>query len=142
MAPYRNDLEKIKEMIHDVEVSETEAAAPEVDAMEAAALSTEDFKEYLKARCGSDEESDDSGTGEYWQQRNDEVRRSWLQRNDATTDDWLGGIEGRAAAESWSAELAERTMWKTQDKRYETEIQGPRMHFQNRLVDKSVDFVL
>jgi hypothetical protein len=46
MVPYRDDLEKIKEMIH--EVNETEAAAPEVDEMEAAALSTEDFKEYLK----------------------------------------------------------------------------------------------
>ena len=37
MVSYRDDLEKIKEMIH--EVNETAAAAPEVDEMEAAALS-------------------------------------------------------------------------------------------------------
>ena len=58
-------------------MNETEAAAPEVDETEAAApptkgwldhfsrnvLETEDFKEYLEACCGSDEESDDSGDG-------------------------------------------------------------------------------
>ena len=40
MDPFRPNLEKIKEMMH--EVNETEAAAPEVDETEAAALSTED----------------------------------------------------------------------------------------------------
>ena len=76
LAPFKPDLEKIKEMMH--EVNETEAAAPEVDETEAEAakaeldvwrqeedaatdflqLSTGGFTEYLKPCCGS--ESDDS----------------------------------------------------------------------------------